>query len=227
METNYQENTTNTGEVLGWLGKVLKMIKEVGIQNIFLGLIVIFVISFFIFPENYFKKFEKIQQQVHTESVMKRINAEPKIREALVSLRSDTDADRVFLLETHNGGSNLAGLPFLYVDVSYTEPRASLSWLETEYKNVRLSRYPFASVVFNETYWFGSISEIEEIDPELYIRLQKEDVKYLGMMLMYGTYNPSGVLGVVYCGDDEPSPATVKKSMFKYSSVVAQLLNNE
>lgn len=231
MGENTPQGSNNTGNVLGWIEKLNNLIQKSGLQNIFLTIMVLFlviVVGYVAFnPEKLVKKIEDIQQQQHTESVMKRIKVEPQIREALMYFRAEVDGDRAFLLETHNGGTNLANLPFLYVDLTFAEPKTSLSWLESEYKNVRLSRYPFASKMFDETYWFGPVSEIESIDPELYIRLEKEDVKYLGMMLMYGTYNPSGVIGVVYCDENIPSEAIIKKNLIKYASTISNLLNNE
>jgi hypothetical protein len=158
---------------------------------------------------------------------MKRLNNEPQIREAVINLRSDLDADRVYILETHNGGENLANLPFLYVDLTYAEPRSQAAWMEEEYKNVRLSRYPWASEVFRQTYWSGTIEVLEELDPELYYRLKNEDVRFMASMMLYGTYNPCGVVGVVYTDDNYPSDDTIKRVLMRYATTLSTLLNNE
>ena len=223
------EEKVNT--TIGWLEKLSGILKKHGLQNILLTLMVLFltvVVARVTFsPESLFNKMDEIKQKAHTESVMKRLNNEPKIREAVINLRGELNADRVYILETHNGGENLSSLPFLYVDLTYAEPRSQAAWMEEEYRNVRLSRYPWASEVFKQTYWSGTVEVLEELDPELYYRLKNEDVKFMASMMLYGTYNPCGVVGVVYTDDDYPSDETIKRVLMRYATSLSSLLNNE
>ena len=225
-ELNEKVDTT-----IGWIEKLSGVLKKHGLQNILLTMMVLFltvVVARLTFnPESVFNKMDEIKQKAHTESVMKRLNNEPQIREAVINLRSELDADRVYILETHNGGENLASLPFLYVDLTYAEPRGQTAWMEEEYRNVRLSRYPWASEVFRQTYWSGTIEVLEELDPELYYRLKNEDVRFMASMMLYGTYNPCGVVGVVYTDDNYPSDDTIKRVLMRYATTLSTLLNNE
>lgn len=231
MAETTPKGSNNAGVVLGWLDKGLAMLKKYGLQNIFMTILVIFIaivvgrIAFD--PEATFKKFEEAKQKAHTEAIMRRIENEPRIRENLVNLRGELNADRVYVLETHNGGNNLAGLPFIYVDLTYAEPKNALTWLENEYKNVRLSRYPWASEVYRSTYWSGRVENLEQLDPELFYRLKNEDVAFMAVMMMYGTYSPSGVIGVVYTSDDYPSDDTIQRTLMRYVNSLAPLFNNE
>lgn len=227
------QGSNNAGNVVGWIERIVQIVKKYGIQQIFMSFLILFiaiVIGIAAFnPNSIWKAVEKAQSKAHTEAVVKRIKAEPQIREALMNFKGEVRADRTFILEAHNGGSNLTNLPFLYVDLTYSEPKNSLTWLEQEYRNVRLSHYPLASFIFDNNFWFGSIDELKEIDEELALRLQKEDVMYFGMMMMYGKYNPSGTIGVVYINDYShmPSITVIRKAMLKYSSAISPLLNNE
>ena len=226
---NQGEHQVDTA--LSWIEKISGMIKKSGLQNIFLTLMVLFltvVVGYVAFnPETIFEKMDQIKQEKHTESVLKRLNNEPRIREAVINLRSELDADRVYILETHNGGENLSSLPFLYVDLTYAEPRAQAAWMEDEYKNVRLSRYPWASEVYRSTYWSDDIENLDSLDPELYFRLKNEGAKFMAVMMLYGTYNPCGVVGVVYTDDDHPDDEMIKRVMMRYASTLSTLLNNE
>jgi len=228
-EINNNENQINTS--LGWIEKVGEMLRKYGLKDIILTIMVLFlviVVGRVAFnPELLFHKMEDIKQQVHTESVMKRINNEPKIREAITNLRAELKADRVYILETHNGGNNLSNLPFLYVDLSYAEPRSEAAWMEEEYKNVRLSRFPWATEVFRSTYWSGGLDAIEDLDPELYNRLKHENVVFMADLMLWGTYNPCGVVGVVFTSEDYPDDETIKRVLMRYGSSLATLLNNE
>ena len=223
-----EEKVTTT---LNWIERIGEMLKKHGLQNIIMTIMVLFLTvvvgRFVLNPESLFYKFEEIKQKNHTESVLKRINNEPKIREAIMNLRVELNADRVYILETHNGGENLSSLPFLYVDLTYAEPKNQAAWMEDEYKNVRLSRYPWASEVFKSTYWSDNISNMTELDPELYYRLTNEKAVFMAVLMLYGTYNPCGVVGVVYTSDNHPSDDEIRRVLMRYGTTLSALLNNE
>lgn len=230
MENNKKIEQVNT--TLSWVEKTFGFIKKMGFQNLLITLMMIFVVSVvgqLVFnPEGLVKKYERIVSEQHTESVIKRMNNEPAIRENLIKLKAELNADRVYVLETHNGGANLAGLPFLYVDLTYAEPKSAYQWLESEYKNVRLSRYPWATELYQKNFYSENISYLEQLDPELYYRLKNENVEYMAAIMMYGTYNPSGVVGVVYTSKDNiPKREEIQRILMKYSTVLATLFNNE
>lgn len=226
-----EEKEQQIEKTIGFIDKIGGLIKKYGIKDIILTVMVLFVtvvaakIAFN--PEGVLDKYQEIKEKQHTESVLKRLNNEPQIREAVINLRSELDADRVYILETHNGGENLSGLPFLYVDLTYAEPRSQAAWMEDEYKNVRLSRYPWAGEVYRQTYWSDDIDNLVELDPELYHRLKNEGAKFMAVMMIYGTYNPCGVVGVVYTNEDHPSDDTIKRVLMRYASSLSTLLNNE
>jgi len=230
MENNKKIEQVNT--TLSWVEKTFGFIKKMGFQNLLITLMMIFVVSVvgqLVFnPEGLVKKYERIVSEQHTESVIKRMNNEPAIRENLIKLKAELNADRVYVLETHNGGANLAGLPFLYVDLTYAEPKSAYQWLESEYKNVRLSRYPWATELYQKNFYSENIDYLEQLDPELYYRLKNENVEYMAAIMMYGSYNPSGVLGVVYTSKDSiPKREEIQRILMKYSTVLAALFNNE
>lgn len=230
MENNKKIEQVNT--TLSWVEKTFGFIKKMGFQNLLITLMMIFVVSVvgqLVFnPEGLVKKYERIVSEQHTESVIKRMNNEPAIRENLIKLKAELNADRVYVLETHNGGANLAGLPFLYVDLTYAEPKSAYQWLESEYKNVRLSRYPWATELYQKNFYSENIDYLEQLDPELYYRLKNENVEYMAAIMMYGSYNPSGVVGVVYTSKDNiPKREEIQRILMKYSTVLAALFNNE
>lgn len=215
-----------------WFERTSAFIKKTGLKDIIVTSMVIFmfiVIGYVaINPSKTIERYEKIIEKKHTESVMRRLNNEPKIREGLISLKSELNADRVYILETHNGGTNLAGLPFLYVDLTYAEPKTSLGWLENEYRNVRLSRYPWASALYENTSWNAPVEDLETLDPELYHRLKSEGVEYMAAIMMYGEHSPSGVIGIVYTDKSKvPQKTKINNVMTRYCSKLTILFNNK
>lgn len=227
-----KEKIENVNATLSWVERLFGFIKKAGIQNILITLMMVFLVSVvgqFVFnPEGLVRRYEKIVNEQHTESVLKRLNNEPEIRKNLAELKAELKADRTYILETHNGGSNLAGLPFLYVDLTYAEPKNAYSWMENEYRNVRLSRYPWATELYQKTFYAEPIEYLETLDPELYYRLKNEDVVYMAAIMMYGTYNPSGVVGVVYTSHDSiPPKDEIRRILTKYCQSFSILFNNE
>ena len=220
-------------KVITIMERVKGFIDKHGLKGTFTTLLTVFVaacVGYCVFnPVVVFERVQQIQIERHNEAVKARLSVDPKIRNYLMEMKAELGADRTYILETHNGGTNLANLPFLYVDLTYAEPRNNLSWLEMEYNNLRLSRYPWADYVYNHGFWFGPISDTEEIDSELNQRLSKEGVSYMGMVMMYGEDSmPSGTLGVVYEHDcDRPSDVEVLRIMQKYSNIISKLLENK
>ena len=220
-------------KVITLMERVRGFIDKYGLKGTFTTLLTVFIaacVGYYAFnPGVILEQAQQIQIERHNEAVKARLDADPKIRSYLLEMKVELGADRAYILETHNGGTNLTNLPFLYVDLTYAEPRNNFSWLEREYTNLRLSRYPWANYIFNHGFWFGSISDIEEIDLELNQRLSKEGVSYMGMVMMYGEDSmPSGTLGVVYEGDgDRPNDVEVLKIMQKYSNIISNLLENK
>lgn len=220
-------------KVITLMERVRGFIDKYGLKGTFTTLLTVFIaacVGYYAFnPGVILEQAQQIQIERHNEAVKARLDADPKIRSYLLEMKVELDADRTFILETHNGGTNLTNLPFLYVDLTYAEPRSNFSWLEREYTNLRLSRYPWANYIFNHGFWFGPISDIEETDSELNQRLSKEGVSYMGMVMMYGEDSmPSGTLGVVYEDDgDRPNDVEVLKIMQKYSNIISNLLENK
>lgn len=225
------QGSNNAGNVIGWIDKLFSLIKRSGIQNIFLTLMMLFVVivvgQIAYNPSSFIKRIETVQHEQHQKAIEKRIDATPKIRECMLDLKNEINANRVFVMEAHNGGQNLTNLPFLYVDLTYAEPKTSAAWLMDEYINVRLSRYPSASKLFDETYMMLTIDELNKIDPEMYYRLNRDSVKYLCMMMLYSNQDPVGAIGATFTDPKQvPSQQAIKKALLKYGNPIASLLSN-
>lgn len=230
-EEKIPTGSNNSGNVIGWLERLLKLKKDYGLGNIITAIMLLFitvvmgVVAFK--PSIIVEEVQKIQTEQHQKAVDKRIKADPQIREALVDLRLELGADRTFVVEAHNGGSNLTNLPFLYVDMTYESVRTGMIELEEEYKNLRLQRYNFCTFLYENNYWFGSTEDLMQIDPAFSYRVEGDGVKYIGVLTLYGQYNIIGAIGIEYGDSDPVDSNTVRIIMHKYGSKFAILLNNE
>jgi len=224
------QGSNNAGNIIGWLEKLFSLVKKAGIQNIILTIMMLFLVivvgQVAFNPESFVKKIETIQQEQHQKSVNKRLEATPKIREAMLDFKNEINADRVFVMEAHNGGENLSNLPFLYVDLTYAEPKNSTSWLLDEYTNVRLSRYPSATNLFEESFLLIGIDDMKKIDPEMYYRLNHNGVKYLCMMMLYNEKTVVGAIGATYTDETHvPREQSIKKSLIKYGNIITDMIS--
>lgn len=223
--------SNNSGNVIGWLERLLKLKKDYGLGNILTAVMLLFitiimgVVAFK--PSVIVEEVQRIQSEQHQKAVDNRIKADPQIREAISELRIELGADRVFIVEAHNGGSNLTNLPFLYVDMTYEAIRPGELNLEDEYKNVRLQRYSFCTYLYNNNYFYGSVKDLEVLDPVFSYRIQGDGVNYIGVLVIYGQYTVIGAVGVEYSTSEPMDANTVRIAMHKYASRLAILLNND
>ena len=229
---NMKTTTTEINNVVGLMERVKRFINKEGLKGTFTSLLTLFIaacVGYFILnPGTVFEKFQEYSIEKHEEGIKQRLQADPQIRSLLSDFRSSINADRAYILEAHNGGSNLNNLPFLYADLTYMDPRNKYDIIESEYKNFRLSRYPWVSYVIEHGYWYGPIEDCMESDPELYYRLKNEEVAYMGMYVMYGKNGlPTACLGVIFKEkEDIPSVREVIKNMQVYSNQINVFLNS-
>ena len=222
---------TETGNVIGWLERILKLKRDYGLGGILTAIMLLFLtitVGTLAFkPDVFVNQIQKIQAKQHQEAVDRRIQADPQIREALLDLRQALNADRVFIVEAHNGGSNLSNLPFLYVDMTYENVRPGMPLLEEEYKNVRLQRYGFCTFLYNNNFWSGTLDELAEVDQAFSMRLRGDEVNHFSIMTLYGQYTITGAIGVEYCSSEPLTKEYIMMTMQKSANKFAILLNNE
>ena len=120
------------GEQLGFLEKTLKLIEKYGLFKIFKALCVIALFVYVMckgatIVENIVEKVtketindEKVEKdRLHDIAMERRQEIKPLIDNVLMSALNQLNADRVFIIEMHNGTNNTSGLPFLYGEMTY------------------------------------------------------------------------------------------------------------
>ena len=222
------EGMKNAGTIISWLKPVSEFVKNSGIMGIVTTVLVIFITiiigNIAIDPSGMIEKVERIREKKHTEAVVERMNNDVIIQDAIKNMRTELYADRVLVFETHNGGSSLNNLPFIYVDLSYEEKKQELPPLMDEYKNLRLSRYPFFSRLYRELYWYGPVEGMKEIDPSLYYRMSEDGDKYIAFQVTFGRQLVSGAICVVYNDTTEISDQYMRSVLYKYGTLIGPLL---
>lgn len=183
------EPTFSNG-IFGWVEKFLFLIHNYGFNKILqalilLGVCVTFLLVFdTIKEENLIKEIITKEDVTHTEASEVRKEVDPKINKTLTRMLYSMSADRVSVLEMHNGKENPTSLPFLYCDMTYEETRDHVPYVAEEYEDLNMSKFQFPSFLYKNKIFYGTVDDIMEIDKKLGLRLEMNDVKYIGMILI-------------------------------------------
>lgn len=193
-------NDIDTG--LGWLDRALSVVEKYKILTIFKGILLVVIvaltISFIRNPYGLFDKFVEYQNRKHDDAIELRMKNNEKLHMLCTKLLYRTEADRVMLLDTHNSGSSLSGLPFLKCSATYEALNEGVTPIADQYQQVQLSLMPFASYLFKERYWCGDITELEEIDRALYHKMAGNGTQHIAACVVDGVEKPLAFLIVSY-----------------------------
>lgn len=207
MESKTKENNTNekiqhTNFILSSLEKVMKLETKYGFFNMIKGLVVIGVCVmmgyFALNPGAALKVISEMKEREHKEMMDKRMSIEPELRMIIRTLRLETNADRAYVCEFHNGTNNLNGMPFLYADMRYEDVAKGVDNVDYDYQNQPLSRFSISSEVFTNRYWFGTMEELENIDSRLATRMRVSNIKWAAFIMLDGNVQEVGVLGLSF-----------------------------
>lgn len=166
--------------------------------------------------------------QHHKHLVEKRIENSPKIRFELKDLLIRLGATRAAVCEMHNGTNNLAGIPFLYLDMTYEEISPKVDYVIDDFKNFNLAKYPFITSHIKDMYWSGSINDLKKEDPYLASRIKLNDTEYGACIMLRGSdATMIGLLVVTfnYNNSNIPDEDDLLNAMMSSGQILASLLD--
>lgn len=203
MEQKGNEPTINLIEKgLGWLDKALTIVEKYKIKTLLKALAIMLIIAGFIgFVKNptwVFEQYDKWKEKQHTEALEQRLNNNEKLHVSCEKLLYKVQADRVMILELHNGLENANGLPFSKCSATYEALELNIQPVAEQYQNVNLSLMPFANMIFEKGYWCGDVEEIAGIDRGLYYKMKANGTEHFAACLIEGVDKPLALLFVSY-----------------------------
>lgn len=216
------------------LGKMLNLITKYGAWNIIKALILIVTFSVVMYSVTHIddlvqKAFmEQTEYNInqHDAVMNHRKEIKPKIDLLLQNALDNVHADRVFVIELHNGTNNLSGLPFLYCEMTYESCRKGISTVGDEYGSVALSRYNLPYYMNEHRYFMGTVDELEDVDRKLCYRMKANNTTYLCVSNMYGLNNNIGYVGITYVDGNEPaSKEELIDEIYTLSQKISTLLD--
>lgn len=204
METQ-EKGTTNSTLVekgLKWLNDALAIVDKYRLVTIFKAFFVMFLIVLFIgFLKNptwIFERYDTWKDKEHTAALEQRLVNNEKLHIASEKLLYKVGADRVMVLELHNGLENSNGLPFSKCSATYEAIEQNIQPIADQYQNVNLSLMPFVNEIFECGYWCGDVDELKEIDKGLYYKMKSNGTEHFAACLIEGVDKPLAFLFVSF-----------------------------
>lgn len=192
----------NTSNVLSWLEKILKLIKNYGVGKIITGALLIAFLSvvfWFIFnPTRAFEVYDEWKSRQHTALMDIRMENAPKIQSIIDKLTYKVGASRTLILELHNGNESIGGIPFTKCSATYESLNIGAAPVSQHYQAQNLSLIPFATFLFEKGYWCGNIEELAEIDKALAFKMQTNKTEHFAACIIEGVDRPLAILFVSF-----------------------------
>lgn len=223
-------------EHIGFLERMIKMMDKYGLWKIFQATLVLAGFLYIMYnvqnlPEivsGAFSRETEIRQEQHDAAVEVRRSIKPNVDILLKDALSTLNADRVFILEMHNGTNNVAGLPFIYGEMTYEEVRERVSHVDEDYTSINLSRFTFPMYIEKNQIWYGTINELSEIDSKLASRLSSNDVTYFAIIGLHGVTNELGYFGFSFCnGKTAPTDKEIENCLTSTAQKLSILLDSK
>ena len=239
------DNKMNNGNI-GVLEKTVLLIEKYGVWKILRAIFIIGLFLYIIYNiqnlnsiiekaieksvdnavKSEFVTYNEEQQEQHDIMVNSRNDANAKMPDILKHIMYETDCDRVFVLEFHNGTNGMGGLPFLYGNITYELNAKGISSISDDYTNFLLSRFPFSLFLEENMVWSGTIDELSNIDENFAKRMQSNGANYLSIVQMKGASTEIGYVGITYCNDRVPvNKSNVDRELLIEAQSVVSLLD--
>lgn len=187
---------------LSWLDRGLQIVERYRLKTIFKAFLVLTMIALFIgFLKNptwVFECYDKWKEKEHTSALQQRLVNNEKLHITSEKLLYKVGADRVMVLELHNGLENANGLPFSKCSATYEALGTNAHPIADQYQNVNLSLMPFVNTLFDEGYWCGDVEELKEIDRGLYYKMKSNYTEHFAACVIEGVDKPLAFLFVSF-----------------------------
>lgn len=196
------DKLNNVDKGVSLIERVLGIIKKYSIFDFIKGCAVVLLTAAMIGlisnPTWVFEKYQEWQSKQHVEKLEIRLQNNKKLHILSEKLLYKIDADRVLILELHNGLSSNSGLPFAKCSATYEALNDNVQPISDQYQDVNLSLMPFATELFNNHYWYGNTDELQEIDKALSYRMLSNDTSHFAGCVIEGIDKPLAFLFVSF-----------------------------
>ena len=226
---NAEDFEKRIGSGLGFLARLAEMQRKYGFFSIIKGLFLVFLAGYVIFfvanPTFLLDRIKELSESEHVEGINRRLETDMRVRPMLKELGMAVGADRTWIVELHNGSSNIgSGLPFLYGSMRLEVTGQGIRNVDEEYSDFSLSKYDLMGGLLVDGYFYGEIEEVKGVDERLYYKLKSNDVSGIAAITLYANEIPMGILGVSFCNGSPMNRAKIDREIRRYSIQITSLL---
>lgn len=186
-----EEKRKNVDSILKWISDASNLVANHGAWKILSATMVlcmcITMITITLNPGIILEKIENYTEQVASHKREWREKNDPIIRADMRNMMYHLDADRVSVMEFHNGKSNPGGLGFYYVDMTYEVCKEGQYNVANQYVNVNLSLLNISTILYQNGYWYGTTEELHKTDPMLANMIERNGTKWIALLLLEGS----------------------------------------
>lgn len=224
MENNIQNTTT----ALGWLEKILGVAEKYKLRTIFKTVFIILImaatVGFIKNPTWVFQKYDEWKERQHQEQMDLRAVNNDKIQHLIEKSLYKIEADRIMILELHNGNESIGGLPFNKCSATFEYMDNGLYPCAELYQNQQLSLIPFASHLFSKGYFCGDLKDLEIIDRGLYHKMASNGTDHFAACVIEGIDKPLAFLIVSFKTKTEAHNCDLVREQIRHISLEIAVL---
>ena len=214
---------------LNWFERALQIVEKYKfrtvIKAIFYILLIAGVVGFISNPTWIFEKYQEWEKNKHQEEMDMRSVNNDKIQHIIERNLYKLDADRIMVLELHNGNTGAGGLPFNKCTATFEYIDDGVLPIAQQYQEQQLSLIPFSNVLFKQCYWCGDVKDLEDVDRALYHKMSANGTKHFAASVIKGVDKPIALIFISFNEiDDKHSCEFVREEIHKMSLEIALLL---
>lgn len=187
---------------LNWFERALQIVEKYKFKTVFKAIIYILLIAatigFISHPTWIFEQYETWKDKQHSQALEIRNNNNQKLHTLAEKLLYKVGADRVMVLELHNGLTGNGGLPFAKCSATYEAIDNNVNPIANQYQDVNLSLMPFSYELFKVGYWCGDIEELAQYDRSLYYKMKSNGCEHFAACVIEGIDKPLAYLFVSF-----------------------------
>lgn len=146
----------------------------------------------------------------------------------LDKLLYDLNADRIYIFQYHNGGSNIEGIPFARCSNTHERCEVGVTPHIQNYQNLPLAMYGFRTdlIIKGDIIEVHDLSTLKDTDKSAYNLLKSQNIKSLYVAGLYNDQcRPIGFLGVDYIRNETTLNKDDINLLVTMSSIISQCLS--
>jgi hypothetical protein len=217
-----------TEKGIGFLEKIMVLVDKYSIFQFIKGFFVLLITSMIIWfisnPTYIFEKYTEYSSKIHSERLETRMKNNERLHILSEKLLYKINADRVLILELHNGLSSNSGLPFAKCSATYEALNDGVQPISDQYQDVNLSLIPFATELFNKGYWCGDTEKLEMIDRGLTYKMLSNGTEHFAACVIEGIDKPLAFIFVSFKSKPDHDCRIVQENIHATALELALLL---